>query len=226
MELFCVVAHLLHAVKAHAALFADVLLVFMRHLLVLHEFFDLAKLFAALFAFVLCGKEKTCHLLPLAVPCIPAFPAHLPLDLPGRLGVVADKSHLGPASGAKVQPFGVLGLLFVKARLAQKRPGFHFPLPARLDCDVAKLCLAHGAVVRLFLFLLLRWPRRKLFHLFDVAVAAQIALYLPFILGLVLVFQLPAAKGAHDWLSFTTKEQDIAALGTTGKKSMREQAAR
>jgi hypothetical protein len=56
VELFCVVAHLLHAVKAHATLFTDVLFVFVRHLLVLHKFLDLAELFAALFALMLCKK--------------------------------------------------------------------------------------------------------------------------------------------------------------------------
>jgi hypothetical protein len=64
MELFGVVAHLLHAVKARPAFVADVLFAFVRDLLVLHQLFYFAKLFAAFVALVFC--EKACHFAFLA----------------------------------------------------------------------------------------------------------------------------------------------------------------
>lgn len=56
MEFFCVIAHLFHTIKSFPTLFANVLLAFMRYLLVLHKLFDLAKLFATLFTFMSCNK--------------------------------------------------------------------------------------------------------------------------------------------------------------------------
>jgi hypothetical protein len=58
MEFLCVVAHLLHAFKAFIAFFAHVQALLVRYLLVLHQFLNLAELFAARFAFVLFEKAQ------------------------------------------------------------------------------------------------------------------------------------------------------------------------
>jgi hypothetical protein len=52
MKFLGVIAHLLHAVKAHIALAAHVDLSLMRNLLMLHQFFNPAELGPAHFAFV------------------------------------------------------------------------------------------------------------------------------------------------------------------------------
>jgi hypothetical protein len=64
MEFLGVVAHLLHAVKACAALVANVLLVFVGNLLVLHQLLHFPELPAALVAFMFCKKAGHFAFLP------------------------------------------------------------------------------------------------------------------------------------------------------------------
>lgn len=67
MEFLCVVAHLLHPLKARVALSAQVELLFVRHLLVLHQFLDLAKFAPARLALVFLEHAVT--------PCLSACPS-------------------------------------------------------------------------------------------------------------------------------------------------------
>ncbi len=71
MKFSGVVAHLLHAIKAHVAFAAHVEPFFMSHLLVLHQFFNLAELTPARLAFMLFEHAIS----PLAVATVPALPA-------------------------------------------------------------------------------------------------------------------------------------------------------
>lgn len=74
MKLFCVVAHLLHPFKAHVAFAAHVEPPLMRHLLVLHQFFDLAELASTCLTFMLFEHAIT--------PCCSGCPSTFCTDSP------------------------------------------------------------------------------------------------------------------------------------------------
>jgi len=116
MKFLCMVAHLLHAFKAFVTFFAHVQALLMRNLLVLHQFLDLAELFAAHLTFMLF--EKIQPLMPRIILVVPAFPAKISFYVPIRLWVVKEHPKLAVAYSAKVHLFVVAGVFFLKARLA------------------------------------------------------------------------------------------------------------
>lgn len=119
MEFLCVVAHLLHASKTHAAFPAFIQPLLVRHLLVLHQFLYFAKLFAARLAFVLF--EKVQFLSPRAVLAVPALPAQIAFHVPLRLWVVKKHPEFAIAYYAKVHLFVVACVFFLVAFLADQR---------------------------------------------------------------------------------------------------------
>ena len=112
------VAHLLHAFKSFVAFFAHVQALLVRYLLVLHQFFDLAELFAARLAFV--SFEKAQPLPPRIVLAVPALPAQIALHVPVRLWVVKEHPELAVAVAAKVHLFVIAGVFLLVASLANQ----------------------------------------------------------------------------------------------------------
>lgn len=139
----------------------------------------------------------------LAVLAVPAVPAQVALYVPRRLGMVVNHAQLAIADRAKVHFLVMVGVLLVKACLAQQSPGLHFPLPFWLVAVLLDLFAAHRANVRRFLLL-----EHELPCLFDVAVATEHAFNPPLFAGFVFVApKLLAAYCAIDWILFAENVQ-------------------
>ena len=152
---------------------------------------------------------------PVAVTAVPALPAQVPLDVPRWFWVVVEHTELGIADGTKINLLVIVGVFFIKTRLAKHTPLLHLPLPL---CLVAasnnNLFAAYRANVRR-----LRLLEHKLPCLFYVAVAAEQAFNPPVFAGLVLVAPklLATHSAVHDLLFAENVQAKLLAF--TGTKT-------
>ena len=117
MKFLCVVAHLLHPLKARIAFIADVQLLLVRDLLMLHELLHLAELPPARVAEMFFKQEPV---LASPVPVVPALLAQVTFNLPGRLWVVKEHPQLAIARRAEIDLPGIVGILLLVTCLTDK----------------------------------------------------------------------------------------------------------
>jgi hypothetical protein len=105
-----VIAHLLHAFKAHVAFIAHVQFLLMSDLLVLHKLLHLSE-FSSAFVTPVFFKQD----LATAVPGVPATPAQVAFDFPGGLWMVEKPAEPAVARGTEIHPSVVIAVFFFVA---------------------------------------------------------------------------------------------------------------